>query len=374
MSQNGNIHQINKTDSTEEVKSTKPKSRFSRTVDWSDFDPSKVLGTLKQDKNNYCQYEAIPFEFGKTKKGKPIYVDIQYPECESRVGVEYSEKHGGHSIKVFLSHEQHGEFIKKMDAFEDRIDDILVEEKTKSNVKQIKKFKKGEARPYMQEGILYYGEDENGDPDKTKNPSQYLKLYEYDNMKTEFYDLTDTQRDMKTLMNKKVTLIPVVRFQRIYIGQVITLQWRILSATIVRVRDVEEVKTLEQKTAEKYKNEHPEALAEIEAYFNNLGISPENPSENNTEGNTVEKKEEPNNAELIAKSMGLGNQGNEQEGNKEENNNEENNNSGITDPSSGGTDEANGSISFETLAENQQGKKEPTVADLSDFLSLQSQG
>lgn len=121
---------------------------------------------------------------------------------------------------------------------------------------------------------VYWPRDEvTGEKVKGKSPNIWVKLRSYKNNKTLFTDLNGKPIDWKLLTDVDITCVPLLHFEKIYIGSKASLQVFIASAVILKVVPMG-TETRQTSTIDRLKEKYGANMAEsVEAQLADLQMA-----------------------------------------------------------------------------------------------------
>lgn len=109
---------------------------------------------------------------------------------------------------------------------------------------------------------IYWPRDEvTGEKVNGKNPSMWVKLRSYKTNKTLFTDLNGHIVDWKLLTDVDITFVPLLHFEKIYVGAKVSIQVYLASAIILKVVPVG-TETRQTSTLERLKEKYGANLAD----------------------------------------------------------------------------------------------------------------
>ena len=219
-------------------------------VTFDQFESSKLNGSepIKQG-NDAISYHDIKLHYNYGTPAEPIISDLffELPPITAG-GIQFSEKdakgkNGPYKKQAYsmmlrfdLSNmETRAELQKaldKVDEVHSKACHLLASCKGK-----VKMFDFDPSRPgEIFKSPVYYPRDEvTGEKVKGKNPSMWVKLRNYKTNRTLFTDLKGNIVDWKLLTDVDVTLVPLLHFEKIYIGTKVSIQVHLASAIILKI-------------------------------------------------------------------------------------------------------------------------------------------
>ena len=274
---------------------TQPKSTTSNMnslVTYDQFNPTKLGGsepipTSFKKGNETISYNDIKLHYNYGTPEEPIISDLffELPSVpaggirmkeEDAMGKNGPYKKQTHSmmIKLDLSDPAtRGEIQKaldKMDEVHSRCCQVLAGCKGKVKMHDFDATRPGG----MFKNPVYWPRDEvTGEKVKGKSPNIWVKLRNYKGNRTLFTDLNGHVVDWKLLTDVDITFVPLLHFEKVYVGAKASLQVHLASAIILKVTQ-SGTETRQTSTLERLKEKYGANLADsVEAQLAELRMA-----------------------------------------------------------------------------------------------------
>ena len=202
-------------------------------------DKSKVGKDGKKKKDTIKYFTSkLHYKESESSEMQEFYLD--YPVASCVGGVLEKENDDGsvnRSIKLSFSSNDEEEareidsFIVTGDVIDDKIRQQVFDHRVK--FKMDSSFTMDMIRPPLVKPFLYRAVNSDGVKIAGSSPSQYIKLQEFDNFRTPFFDLNDQQVPWEVLQNVEFRCIVTARIRHIYHGQKNSLQFQAKQVQIV---------------------------------------------------------------------------------------------------------------------------------------------
>jgi hypothetical protein len=225
-------------------------------VDYTEFDATKLIGDPveeKQIQGKTEKYKQLSLKYNYGTPEKPIITDCyyQFPPCKTS-GVltkndkEQPNKAPSYSMQVRFSSvdDQHKLNIAQITNLYNTSVQLLFQQK---GVAGLPKFTVDSAYMIYRNPIYFPTDKMTGEIIQGRDPNMYLKLISYKGGRTLFSYPDKNDVDPKTgkpkiknlsweeLDQVDMTFIPLVKFEKIYIGSKCSMQCKIVSAIVVSV-------------------------------------------------------------------------------------------------------------------------------------------
>lgn len=207
--------------------------------DISTFDASNVLFSQPKESRQGCKRIYLNVKDGD-RKG-PIYLEMGPRFCfgvQASTEMNNKEKITGYQMAIPMwdnegATSEQKEFLKVFECITDRCAKHLIQPEVK---KALKKYSLVEAQFIDKFTPMWYKRNEQGEPDHTKGPVLYAKLFtEGDDLEitTQFSDTNGYPIEPMTLLNKMFKIERcLIQIHSIFIGNSIKLQVRVLEVEI----------------------------------------------------------------------------------------------------------------------------------------------
>lgn len=114
----------------------------------------------------------------------------------------------------------------------------------------------------LTKGFIYYPLDEEGNVRTDKSPTQYVKLQEFDNFKTKFFDLNDQLVPWELLQNVSFRCIVTARVRYLYHGAKSSIQFQAKQVQIVSSIEPLVEYNMQSKVSEVYRKQNAAVVEE----------------------------------------------------------------------------------------------------------------
>jgi len=120
---------------------------------------------------------------------------------------------------------------------------------------------------------VYWHRDEvSGEKIKGKNPNIWVKLRNYRTNKTLFTDLNGQVIDWKLLTDVNITMLPLLHFEKIYVGAKASIQVYLASAIILKIVPIN-TESRQVSTMEKLRTKYGNLQDQVESQLAELRMS-----------------------------------------------------------------------------------------------------
>lgn len=231
--------------------------------------------TIKKSNGEQINYNEIKLHYNYGTPNDPIISDLffELPMITS-TGIRFKEedamgtngpyKKQSHSMMLVFNLSDpkvKGEMqtaLNKLDELHARACQIMAPSKGKLKMHDF-----DPARPGgMFKNPVYWPRDEvTGEKVAGKNPNLWVKLRNYKTHKTLFTDLDGHPIDWKLLHDVDITMVPLIHFEKVYVGAKASLQISLASAIITKIVKVG-TETRQMSTIERLKAKYGNDLAD----------------------------------------------------------------------------------------------------------------
>jgi hypothetical protein len=259
-------------------------------INFRDFDASKVIfdepetREIPGGKGKYSIMKVF-YNYGTEDAVKKGALNIEYPEGVSNTGIREMQQDRGvnYSLQYKPLDEEEGELWKeKMDALEEAVIDFTY--KKRKDVEGLKPKTTRDIVADKMKVIAYVPlDDETGERKEGSKPSHFLNLHtggNFPGLRSKFSLVTGFKTvgektvaiketlPWEAMMDKKLTLTPVVTFYRAYCnGSKLTLQNNIKSATLSCVPEAMQERDIQENLTKKHVEilvKNPDALEDLQ--------------------------------------------------------------------------------------------------------------